>query len=657
MRVINKKKFNKKYKKLKAFTLIELMVAIALFTIFTYFIGSFSIDSLNATKNSAIRNKAIYKLIEVQNAIAAIKNDMWTIFKNENNSNPKHLVFIDDHYEIVDGVFEEDDITYSFTINNVERDVNGNIVESGGTIDNRTKLINLIASWNNINGLPVNINTKFYVNDWNTIEILDTTKAQFDSGSYIQTRSTLNEDGEVSLQQIFFPDWCKPTLGLNEYDIPGDATAKTLFSYIGETYLGTGGNSNGVAFTKLTIQGVDNPVINVEGEFNGYLTNNIFVDGDYAYLATTNDSKEVVILDISTLPYSEIGYFNTSRKDDANSVYVVGNVGYVAAGKYVYSFDLSSKTGSRSALGSRQVSLNQNWGVTSSVSQIVVRGNYLFASLDQDWYELSIVNVTNPSNMSITSQTSVNNQQTFDIYVSMDSNRTYFGTGNSSSEREFFILDTSSKSGSRPIIGRYDTNGMSVKGIAIIEEDKRAILVGTGGEEYQTVNISNESSPVRCGGMQLNSGINDVDSVRDSQSNSFSYILTNDNQRDFQILRGGPGLGGDDDGFGYPSNGEYISRVLNTESSSVYYYYLEFGGSIPSGTGMKLQIRASNSSDLSTELWRGPNGSTDTYFEGFGAIVIDEYFSNKQYIQYRVLFESNTLSSPVLNYVRLNYQK
>lgn len=643
-------------KLIKAFSLVELLVAVALFTAIVMIVSTFAIEAVRATANTSKRNNAIYKIKEVSNAFTIIKNDMWSMITSSTNDGDKHLLFENNKYSLVDGPDDLDGVTYAINISDVYRDINGNIIESGGTLDPHTRKAIITASWIDIVGENISVVSDIYVNDWNTLEWVTTTQDEFNLGNYVQTKSTNIDGGEVTLQQIIYPDWCKPSLAINEYDIPGDATAKTLFSKIGETYLGTGGNSNGVAFTKLSITGIDDPVINVVGEFNGYLTNNIFVEGNYAYLATTSNSKEVVILDISSTPYTEIGYFNTSRTEDANSVYVVGNIGYVAAGRYVFTFDLSSKTGSRSQLGIKQISLNQNWGATASVSQIVVINNYLYASLDQDWYELVIVNVTNPANMQISSQTSVNNQQTFDIYVSSDGNRTYFGTGSSFYEREFFILDTSSKSGARPTIGRYDTNGMSVKGIAIVEEDDRAVLVGFNGEEYQAVDISNESSPVRCGGMQLNDGINDVDSVRDSQSNSYSYILTNDTDKDFRVLRGGPGLGGDETGYGYPDEGSYISGVFDSTSSTVFYYSFDFTIEEPSGTEIKFQLRSGNTPDLSSQSWLGPDGTAGTYYENGGG-VIPQTMSNSRYIQFKAFFTSDTVSTPILKEVRINYQK
>lgn len=642
-------------KKYTAYSLVEILIAIGMFGLICTSIIFFSVEVFSSTYNFQRKVNADIYREKVFREVSFIKDHSWEKILANTSTSPMYIIQNGDDYEIVEGTFSFGDISYYITIENVKRDSNGEIADSG-TIDPHSRKIILHFTWEDKLGRDVEYTTSFFVNDWNTYTWVQTSQEDFNHGSNYQTRVTNNSGGEVTLQQIFYPDWCRPTLAINQYDIPGNATAKTLFSKIGTTYLGTGGNATGSSLTKLNITGVENPTINVEGTFNGYLTNNIFVEGNYAYLATTDNSKEVVIVDISTTPYTEIGYFNTSRTEDANSVYVVGNIGYVAAGRYVFTFDLSSKTGSRTQLGMKQVSLNQNLFQTASVSQIIVRDNYLYASLHNDWYELAIVDVTNPSNMIITSQTSVNNQQTLDVAINSSATRIYFGTSNSSSEREFFILDISSKSGARPIISSYDTNGMSVNGIAIIEEHNRAILVGTGGEEYQVIDISNENSLSKCGGMEYNSGINDIDAVKDADNNSFSYIVTNNTTSDFQIIRGGPGLGGGESGYGYARDGYYTTQVFDSKSSNTSYFHISWDVYIPSNSTTTFQVRVGDTADLSSVPFIGPDGTSNTYFtNNEGSQIIN--LNNKRYFQARAYFTSDGTATPILRSVTLNYAK
>lgn len=642
--------------KKKAFSLLEIILAISIFSMTIFITGTLVLEGLRQTKNLGQKNSSMLYIKEVFNAVTVVKNDLWSQIVQNTGNGPKHLVFANNKYTFADGTEIHEGVTTSFTVGTLQRDVNGNIVLSGGTTDPHSRSIVIVASWVDFMGKTNNVTSEIYVNDWNTYNFIQTTQADFDAGTFFQTMSTDLSDGELQLKQVFYPDWCRPTLSIHEYDLPGASTSKTLFSFPGLTYVGTGGET-GVALSKLRISGVEDPTVTLEGTFNGYVTNNIFVDGNYAYLATTNISKDVVILDISSYPFTEVGYYNTSRNEEAQSVYVLGNVGYVSAGRYIFSFNLTLKTGSRPQLGLRQVSLNQNWGKISTVSQIVVRGNYLYASLDEDWYELAIVNITNPASMTVSSQSSVNNQQVLDLYVSPDGTRSYFGT-NSSNEKEFWILDTTIKNhDDRPVIGSYDTNGMSVNGLAVIEKDKRVVLVGSGAEEYQSISITDERHPTRCGGMQLNTGIFDVDSVTDVDGNSFSYIVTGDTTKDFKVLRGGPGLGGGVTGYGYVKDGTFTSKILDTGSTTSKYFYLEWQRTVPSGSTAKLQVRSSNLADLSDAIWVGPDGTNATYFTSTTPTQLPSNLNGKRYFQIQIYFTSDTISTPRVESIQVNYQK
>lgn len=652
--------FNIKEKKSSA--LVEILVAITFFILIVGTISLFSIDSVRTSAGTAKKDQANEIIKELVTGINQNKNDVWNNISDIPLNTPKSVSFVNNKYTIVNGTTVTNGITTSFSLSSVYRDGSGNIVTSGGTLDPRSRKVTFTATWSDISTGNKTTTYDYYINDWRTLELTETTVADFTDGTHTYTAATNNSGGEVALDQIFFPDWCKPTTALTTYDIPGNATAKTVFGLPNRAYLGTGGNATGVAFTNLSITGVNPPVINVDGTFNGYVTNNIFVLGNYAYLATSHATKKVIILDISTNPYTEVGNFqpNPSTAEIARSVYVVGTTGYVAIGQYVHTFNLTAKTGARAQYSRIKVVLNANPGysTTANVSKIMVRGNYLFASLDQDQYELVILNVTNPSSMSRTSQSSVNNSQTFDIYVTPDGTRTYFGTGYKSSEPQFFIINTTNKS-SPSIIGSYKTDGMNIRAIAIVEADKRAILVGdAGAQQYIVLNTTTESAPVKCGGMAIAAGINDIDTSTDANGNVFSYFVTNDATKDFQIIRGGPGVGGGSNGYGYSPNGSYVSSILDTKDAGVRYLYVKADGTVPANTTMKLQMRTSANSDMSSPTaWMDNTGNTTN---GVTLNTLNTFswnaVNNKRYIQYMITITSDTLVTPYLSDITLTYQ-
>lgn len=635
--------------KYKGFSLVEILVAVGVFAIVTVSIaGLFTTLSVNSTNDSEMISAQL-EMRKMVSLVVKHKGEAWYEIMDNSDGNQKYISIVEGGTAISDGVLVENGYTEYFTINNVLRDTSGNIVDSGGSIDPLTKKITLNISWVSPQLGAQSLTRTLYINDWETLKLTDTTVAEFQQGILTDVQIIASDDGEVVFDTVFFPDWCQPELSISEYDIPGDAQSRAVFAQIGHAYLGTRGETTGEPFTKLNITEVDPPIVTVEGTFAGYTVNDIFIDGDYAFLSTTNDGKEVVIVDISSVPYREVGYYNASGSTNAYSTVVKDGIGYVAQGRVVRTFDLSSYTGSRPSIGSITI----GWWL-ASVSQIDVVGNYLYAVLDLDWYELAIVNVSNPASMSITSQTSVNNQQVYDMYVSEDGNRVYFGT-NSSSEREFFILDTTSKSGARPIIASVDTNGMTVEGIAVVADDTVVILVGTGGEEYQVYTLENESSPVKCGGMQVNTGIYDIDALFDADGNAFSYIVTGDASDEFKIIRGGEGVGGGAGGYGYAETGDFVSRVFDSTDPLTAYFYLMWNEQLPTGTDLKIQLRASNYSNMSGATWMGPDGTSGTYFTDPIGSPIPVGLSNNRYIQYKVFFTGDGSETPVFEDVSIIY--
>jgi len=342
---------NKRKKKLKGFSLAELILAIAVFASASSMLVYLVIDSTRTLENIYTRASATQLVEEVYNSIVILKEDAWFNIARYTGEGEKYIQFNSGTYEVLDGRGSREDMTYYFTVDNVMRDTLRNIVTEGGTLDPHTRLITINVSWSDRLNASHTVTSKIYMNDWNTNSIVYTLKGDFTQGTHDQTVAVELTDGELRLQKRFYSDWCKPELSLStdlsEYDIPGSATPRSVYAQLGYAYLGTRGEATGEPFTKLTIEGVEPPIVSVEGYFSGYNVNDIFIKDNYAFLATTDDNKEVVILDTSSLPYTEIGYFNGPGSDDAYTVFVDGNVGYVGQMENIHSFNLSSYTGAR----------------------------------------------------------------------------------------------------------------------------------------------------------------------------------------------------------------------------------------------------------------------------------------------------------------------
>lgn len=644
-------KFKRKLK-FAGFSIIEIIIVIAVFALIASSIVIFSLDSLRIS--SANENR-IVALNLIQNQVSAIlqnKNDLWATILDNTEDGIKHIEVSGNNLVIADGEATTSGINTSFTIFNVMRDINGEIVEADGIYDINTRRIDLTASWQDALGNDYSLAESFYVSNWNTPTWTQTTEAEFSEGVVNDTIITATGGGavELDLESVIRGDWCIPEITRTSFNLTGLALATSIWALPNEAYLGTSYGWDGPSFNHIHINSGNPPTINEVGVYDTEAkTNDIWSDLNYAYLATNEDAKEVIIINTDMPPYNEVGYFDAPTAIDSRGVFVKDNIGYLLQGDKLLTFDLTQKTGSRPLIG--QVTLDKNG------NDIYVRGNYAYIAVQGGSVEMQIVNVTDPANMAVTGNANVNSQSGTAVYVSEDGSRAYIGTSLALFQREFFIVDTSQKTGTRPIIDSFDTGITSVTGISIIQN--RAIIVGWLGTEYQVLNIANEADIQYCGGLNWNWGINDIATVIDEDQNAWAYILTNDISGELHVILGGEetgGGGGNGQGDEYLPSGEFTSSVFDSGSTSTRYYAVEWNEQIFENTDLMLQVRSGPSSDLSSRPWVGPDGTSATFFTEATGEYLPALLQNNRYFQYKVYFTSDRVNTPVFEQIQVNYQ-
>jgi hypothetical protein len=210
-------------------------------------------------------------------------------------------------------------------------------------------------------------------------------------------------------------------------------------------------------------------------------------------------------------------------------------------------------------------------------------------------------------------------------------------------------------------MGSYDTSGMDPRGLALTTGN-RVILVGSGGEEYQVVNIASEATPVRCGGMHTTTAINGVSTFLESNGNAFSYIITQDASSELKIIIGGPG-------GQYATTGTFISKPIDA-GYSVAFNRFSASASEPTQTTLKLQIAISNPAngncDTANYTFIGPDPNNPTasfYTPSFefinGSIPLNgpgTYTNPGRCFKYKLFMTTSDITtSPVFNDITVNY--
>lgn len=650
------KKYKKAFKKkeLKSFSLVEILLVIGLFSLVA---GSSSVIVIDSIRSGEHLRKKYEANIEVQkelNALLINKNTKWLDIINNTENGAKHLEYSSDSFSIADGEVTENEITTGFVINNVYRDGSGDIVQTGGALDPDSREVVFSANWQDSLGIARSLSSVIYITNWNIPTWKETTQTDFQDGTTNGTIVTDNGDGsvELDLSGTINADWCLPQITLTEYDLPGNGVAKTISAIPGNAFMGTGDNASGLSFINALITDTDPPVVTVPGTFDGAKTNAVFGETDYAYLGTDTNSEEIIILDLTSTPYTQVGYVDGPGSNNADSIFVEGNTGYFIQGDQLHLFDLTSKSGSRPILGSYTL---LNTGV-----KIFVQGNYAYVIIAGGGVDMQIVDISDPSNMSTVGTANIpSSVNVSDIWVTSDSTRAFIGTDTSSSASEIYMFDISTKTGTMPLLTEIETNGMSVKDLVTVEDKTRLIATGTGGEEYQVFDTTDELNPAYCGGLNIDSGINGVAAVGFTDTfNTYAYVVTNDATAELKVIRGGAigGGGGNGQGSQYLDSGDYTSSVFDTGVATTQYYSLSWDETLKTNTDIQVQIRTGDTSDLSGETWMGPDGTSNSYFTESSGEYLPSTAQSKRYIQYKVNFTSDRVNTGVFEEIRISYQ-
>lgn len=591
------------------------------------------------------RVQATGLLKEAIEAVRVVREDKWS---NVEVNGTYHPVVSGPTWALSPGTELINGFTRSIIISDVYRN-SGAIVTSGGSIDPSTKKMVVTVSWL----LPTSssISTELYLSRYlDNLTMTETTTAHFNAGTTDGTSIGSTSGGVIFLGSGGQGNWCQPfDAAVAEIDLPKSGVANAISALEGKIYAGTGENSSGVSFANVSVSNDSPPTLSLTGTLDGYKTNDVHAEMDYVYIATDDNGEEVVIIDLTTTPYQKIGYFNAPGSTNAQAVITDGDIGYVLQGNTLLNFNLTSKTGSRSGYDSDGVTLD------GQASSIQIIGSYAYVSINGTGNKLQIVDLSNPSNLQVVAQVNTSSVGAIDLAVNDTGNRVYLITGSSSSQSEMFIINSSTKSGNLPVIASYDTNGMDPMAVDLVPGNI-VLLGGKNGEEYQSVNISNEGVPVKCGALDIPAGINDLASILEADGDAYSYLLTATSDKELKVLEGGPG-------GQYASSGTFTSKPIDVTSTTAF-NYIEAHSTIPDQTTSTYQVAVAdavnNNCTDANYVFVGPDGTSGTFYTTEGPIALNDGgsgFENPgRCFKYKVYLETNNSSStPLFEDITVNY--
>ena len=664
------------------YSLVEILVSIGVFAIVLFAAISVFSVAQETSRIAHAKTKAIQYSRDYVEKIKNIRRDNWdalTTGRYEIIESGGNLLL----QSTVNGETIDEYQRY-LAINDAYRDSNGVLVDMPGTLDPSTKKITVTVSWTGFR--PGHVEESLYLTRYlDNLAWVQTTQAHFLAGDNQGTTVTNTVDGEVQIASNTKGKWCEPSLSSVTIDLPGVPNAVWAEPF--NIYASSTNTS--YSFMHVEVQNSDPPSGSVIGSFSGYNARAVFGDGNYGYIATTSNTREIVIVDLSD--YTLEGYFNSSGTTNGDTIFVLNDRGYMTAGNRLYVFDLSSKTGNRSQIGSSLTFANSGDTAGGLYVRQIGGNTYAWVSIEGSTVqELKIYDLTNhlnaPSQWGLEGQINIepNNCSTLEsgksVYVSPDGDRAYISSTNDTSFKEFFIVNTENKS-SPTLVGGFATNppctngggyeagGMDPEQSAVVSLDEnRAILVGiddssdgTNSFEYQILDISNEASPSMCGSLHINQGIYGLAAVKEPDGDAYAYLITGDTPQDLKIVQGGP------DGV-YLENGTFTSQTKDIGYPTVFNRF-DVSSLLPNGnTTIRYQVAvvdagpSGNCSDANFSNFNfvGPDGTFSTFFTDDAQVPLNDdgggYENPGQCLKLRAYLETSDYNqTPSLLDFNVNY--
>ncbi len=174
-------------------SLIELLVAMAVFVIAAASITFIVIDALQATRRGVEETTAVYLNQQGIEAAKSIKNRGWKYL----SLGAHGIVSTSGYWDFSGSNNVIDKYTRTVTVSPVQRNVSDDIVTSGGIVDKDTKKVSVQTGWLFSPLRPGNILFETYMTNWRSHPWTQTTQGDFNLG--VKTNVVSTSGGEVQL--------------------------------------------------------------------------------------------------------------------------------------------------------------------------------------------------------------------------------------------------------------------------------------------------------------------------------------------------------------------------------------------------------------------------------------------------------------------------
>lgn len=596
------------------------MLAITIFAIFSTGIIYLTVDNIDRDTKVELESEGLMYAQEGIEATINMRNTNYLLLTNGDHG----LNLANDTWTFVEAPEDINEFySRTITIEDVYRDIDNNI-STEGTYDPDTKKITSEVNWLQRGIIPRSVSLVTYLSNWTGDDWIQTTCTEFDTGTYEGTQlvtTPVPPEDNCALQLLLEEAQSDFFTSTDIGDHGNDVKISGNYAYL----------ANNKTQTGLTIIDISNPQAptisqNLDIGKNG---RKVFVDAANIYLGVQNSTKSLAIVD-ATNPSTASLISNENLGAYGNGMAIVGNYLYMGTDQDTNSLKIIDITNKQNPTVVKSMSFGDE------VGSITINGNYAYVGLDDDHNGLRVLDISNPANpvqvasLNVGEEVNAIKIQGLFAYVGIEDSTNSLKVVNISNPLSPTIVATLNTGG--------EINEITISG------DYLYGAIDAQNAGLAAINISNPLSPTLAYSLDILGKGTGIDN-----DGSYLYITTDTSNKGLVII--GTTVSQ------ITTNGTYISTEFDTGSETTRYNFIEWDHTEVPGGSVKFQIRSADTfGNLANATWVGSDGTANTYYQNARTVIVtDQSASGTRYFQYKGFLDSNGVTTPSIESVRINY--
>lgn len=196
--------------------LVEIILVMGLFALLIPALSDGFLSTRDGKAQQSQRINAVAFLQEAKEAVRVIRESGWA---NVSTNGTYHPTVSGSTWTLTAGTETNAGLTRSIVISSVERNAAGAIVAMGGTVDPSTKKVDITVSWTQPRSSSITA-TLYLTRYLDNGAFIQTTQAEFDTGTKTNTATTNVSGGEVQMSNNNKAKWCSPEFSTSTIDLP-----------------------------------------------------------------------------------------------------------------------------------------------------------------------------------------------------------------------------------------------------------------------------------------------------------------------------------------------------------------------------------------------------------------------------------------------------